>query len=73
MSHHKMLEVRTEFCTHCNASTRWELVHRAGEDFYVCMGDDLRHPERHQHGCGSEVLAVKFLENHGLNRDQSHA
>ncbi len=39
------------YCATCKSTTVWVL----SGDKYVCVGDDLKHPERRLHGCGHEI------------------
>lgn len=51
----------TRYCCKCRSTTKWDLVKSASNDVYRCVGDDDRHPERHIHGCGTEIQSEKFL------------
>ncbi len=49
------------FCTHCHATTRWQLDRDDGKEVYRCIGDDQRHPERKVHGCSKVFPVLDFL------------
>lgn len=65
---HKLLPVRTEYCSACNATTKWMMEVRDGGNYYVCIGDE-RHPERHLPGCGRETPVSEFLDRHGVKHE----
>lgn len=46
----------TRYCCKCKGTTRWVLVEYKDGYGYRCIGDDDRHPERGQHGCGDVVV-----------------
>lgn len=49
------------FCTHCNATTRWEQFDTVGDDEprFQCQGDH-DHPWRTIAGCGTIIKAEEF-------------
>lgn len=55
------LPFTSRYCCKCRNTTRWELEQRIDGEVYRCVGDDVRHPERRMHGCGTEVRALAFL------------